>query len=123
MGANDFAKLPHIGESMKRKEDERFLTGNGQYTDDITQAKQKYAVFVRSPHAHAVIKSVDIAEASEMPRRRPGRTPQNNDIILWKNSVLADDSGIWRLSCFVRHSHREIMHAPAPVVSHRVAAG
>ena len=67
MGANDFAKLPHIGESMKRKEDERFLTGNGQYTDDITQAKQKYAVFVRSPHAHAVIKSVDIAEASEMP--------------------------------------------------------
>ena len=67
MGANDFAKLPHIGESLKRKEDERFLTGNGQYTDDITQAKQKYAVFVRSPHAHAVIKSVDIAEASEMP--------------------------------------------------------
>ena len=43
MGANDFAKLPHIGESLKRKEDERFLTGNGQYTDDITQAKQKYA--------------------------------------------------------------------------------
>ena len=31
MGANDFAKLPHIGESLKRKEDERFLTGNGQY--------------------------------------------------------------------------------------------
>ena len=29
MGASEFSKLPHIGESMKRKEDERFLTGNG----------------------------------------------------------------------------------------------
>ncbi|MBK8665634.1 MAG: xanthine dehydrogenase family protein molybdopterin-binding subunit [Burkholderiales bacterium] len=67
MGANEFAKLPHIGESLKRKEDERFLTGVGQYTDDITQAKQKYAVFVRSPHAHAVLKNVDTAAASAMP--------------------------------------------------------
>ncbi|QTD43763.1 xanthine dehydrogenase family protein molybdopterin-binding subunit [Ottowia testudinis] len=67
MGANDFATLPHIGTPLKRKEDERFLTGNGQYTDDIHQANQKYAVFVRSPHAHAAIKSVDIAEASKMP--------------------------------------------------------
>ena len=46
MGANEFAKLPHIGESLKRKEDERFLTGVGQYTDDINQANQKYAAFV-----------------------------------------------------------------------------
>jgi carbon-monoxide dehydrogenase large subunit len=36
MGASDFSKLPHIGESLKRKEDYRFLTGAGQYTDDIT---------------------------------------------------------------------------------------
>ena len=67
MGANDFAKLPHIGESMKRKEDERFLTGVGQYTDDIHQANQKYAVFVRSPHAHAALKSVDVGAAEKMP--------------------------------------------------------
>ena len=38
MGASDFSKLPHIGESLKRKEDYRFLTGAGQYTDDVVLA-------------------------------------------------------------------------------------
>ncbi|MBS0292360.1 MAG: xanthine dehydrogenase family protein molybdopterin-binding subunit [Proteobacteria bacterium] len=67
MGATEFAKLPHIGESVKRKEDLRFLTGVGNYTDDIVQPGQKYAVFVRSPHAHANILSVDTAAAAAMP--------------------------------------------------------
>ena len=50
MGANDsFAKLPHIGESLRRKEDYRFLTGSGQYTDDVNLGNQRYAIFVRSP--------------------------------------------------------------------------
>ena len=48
MGASDFSKLPHIGESLKRKEDVRFLTGVGNYTDDVNQANQKYAVFVQA---------------------------------------------------------------------------
>ena len=67
MGASDFAKLPGIGAAIKRKEDYRFLTGAGNYTDDITQANQTYAVFVRSPHAHATVNGVDIAAASDMP--------------------------------------------------------
>ena len=67
MGANEFAKLPHIGESLKRKEDVRFLTGVGNYTDDVNQANQKYAVFVRSPHAHARIKGIDATAAAAMP--------------------------------------------------------
>lgn len=67
MGASDIANLPHIGESLKRKEDYRFLTGSGQYTDDITLANQKVAVFVRSPHAHAQIKSIDVSAAEGMP--------------------------------------------------------
>ncbi|WP_042429474.1 xanthine dehydrogenase family protein molybdopterin-binding subunit [Comamonas granuli] len=67
MGANEFAKLPHIGESLKRKEDPRFLTGVGNYTDDIRQENQKYAVFVRSPYAHARLKRVDTAAAAAMP--------------------------------------------------------
>ncbi len=67
MGANEFAKLPHIGESLKRKEDLRFLTGQGNYTDDINLAHQKYGYFVRSPHAHAKINSVDISAAAKMP--------------------------------------------------------
>jgi carbon-monoxide dehydrogenase large subunit len=67
MGASDFAKLPHIGEAVRRKEDYRFLTGAGNYTDDITQANQTCAVFVRSPHAHAAIKSIDLTRAKAMP--------------------------------------------------------
>jgi carbon-monoxide dehydrogenase large subunit len=67
MGASDFANLPHIGESVRRKEDYRFLTGAGNYTDDINLANQRVAVFVRSPHAHAVIKSIDVSRAEAMP--------------------------------------------------------
>ena len=67
MGAPDFANLPHIGEAIKRKEDYRFLTGAGQYTDDIKQVDQTYAVFVRSPHAHANIKGIDLTKAKAMP--------------------------------------------------------
>ena len=40
MGASDFSSLPHIGEAVRRKEDYRFLTGAGQYTDDVTMANQ-----------------------------------------------------------------------------------
>ena len=67
MGAPDFANLPYIGESIKRKEDYRFLTGAGNYTDDINLPNQRYAVFVRSPHAHAVIKNLDVSKAEAMP--------------------------------------------------------
>ena len=47
MGAPDFGKLPHIGEALRRKEDYRFLTGAGQYTDDVNLAHQSHAVFLR----------------------------------------------------------------------------
>jgi aerobic carbon-monoxide dehydrogenase large subunit len=67
MGASDFSKLPHIGEPLKRKEDYRFLTGAGQYTDDVNLGHQNYAVFVRSPHAHALIKGIDVARAQALP--------------------------------------------------------
>ena len=67
MGASDFANLPHIGESVRRKEDYRFLTGAGQYTDDVVLANQAHAVFVRSPHAHAHIQSIDTAAARQAP--------------------------------------------------------
>jgi len=67
MGAIDFAKLPHIGEPLRRKEDYRFLTGAGQYTDDVQLANMRYAVFVRSPHAHANIRSLDKSAALAAP--------------------------------------------------------
>jgi carbon-monoxide dehydrogenase large subunit len=67
MGATDFANLPHIGEALVRKEDYRFLTGAGQYTDDIDLSGLTYAVFVRSPHAHARIRSIDKSAALAAP--------------------------------------------------------
>ena len=67
MGASDFSKLPHIGESLRRKEDYRFLTGAGQYTDDVQMANMTHAYFVRSPHAHAHIKSIDKKAALAAP--------------------------------------------------------
>ncbi|GGH26050.1 carbon monoxide dehydrogenase [Alsobacter metallidurans] len=56
-----------IGAPVRRKEDFRFITGKGQYTDDINRPGQTYAAFVRSPHAHAVIKSVDASAALASP--------------------------------------------------------
>ena len=67
MGASDFSKLPHIGEALRRKEDYRFLTGAGNYTDDIRLDNMTHAVFVRSPHAHANIKSINKAAALAAP--------------------------------------------------------
>ncbi|MEO7405070.1 MAG: xanthine dehydrogenase family protein molybdopterin-binding subunit, partial [Burkholderiales bacterium] len=49
---------PFIGQPVKRREDYRFLTGVGQYTDDLSLPGQTYAYFVRSPHAHAKIRSI-----------------------------------------------------------------
>ncbi len=52
-----------IGASVRRKEDLRFITGRGQYTDDINRQGQAYAYFLRSPHAHAGIASIETANA------------------------------------------------------------
>ena len=52
-----------IGARVKRVEDYRFLTGQGTYTDDINRPGQTYAYILRSPHAHARLKSVDTVAA------------------------------------------------------------
>src|SRR5260370_512139 len=56
-----------IGQPVRRKEDLRLVTGKGSYTDDISLPGQVYAVMVRSPHAHARIRAVDIAPAIAAP--------------------------------------------------------
>src|SRR3569833_2448967 len=56
-----------IGAPVRRKEDFRFITGQGQYTDDVVRPGETRAVFVRSPHAHAKIKKIDVAAAKRMP--------------------------------------------------------
>src|SRR5882724_8420431 len=56
-----------IGASVVRKEDRRFITGKGRYVDDIKLLGMTYAHFIRSPHAHAKVKSIDSSAAMKMP--------------------------------------------------------
>jgi carbon-monoxide dehydrogenase large subunit len=56
-----------LGASIKRREDPRFITGKGNYTDDLKLQGMTHAVFVRSPHANAKIRKIDTAKASKAP--------------------------------------------------------
>src|SRR6201989_548720 len=56
-----------IGARVVRKEDRRFITGKGKYVDDIKLVGMSFAHFIRSPHAHAKVKSIDSSAAMKMP--------------------------------------------------------
>jgi carbon-monoxide dehydrogenase large subunit len=56
-----------VGARIRRKEDPRFITGRGQYTDDVKVQGTLHVAFVRSPHAHARIRGVDLAAARTQP--------------------------------------------------------
>jgi carbon-monoxide dehydrogenase large subunit len=56
-----------LGASIKRREDPRFITGKGNYTDDLKLPGMTYAAFVRSPHANAKIRKIDTTKASKAP--------------------------------------------------------
>lgn len=56
-----------VGQPVRRKEDTRLVTGQGQYVDDLSFEGLVHACFVRTPHAHAVIREIDIAAAKGMP--------------------------------------------------------
>ncbi|HEY0421911.1 MAG TPA: xanthine dehydrogenase family protein molybdopterin-binding subunit, partial [Rhodopila sp.] len=56
-----------IGDSPKRREDARFVTGHGAYLDDLHFDQALHAVFLRSPHAHARINAIDTADALHSP--------------------------------------------------------
>ena len=64
MGASDTNVM---GKSVRRKEDYRFLTGAGQYTDDVNPDRHTHAYFLRSPHAHARIRGIDTSRAKAAP--------------------------------------------------------
>jgi carbon-monoxide dehydrogenase large subunit len=56
-----------IGAPVRRREDQRLLTGRGRYSDDLNLPGQAYAVMVRSPHAHAAIRGIDTVAARAAP--------------------------------------------------------
>jgi aerobic carbon-monoxide dehydrogenase large subunit len=67
MSAGGSGKYRLIGESLPRKEDFRFLTGAGRYLDDIEIPRALHATFVRSPHAHARLRAIDVTRALAAP--------------------------------------------------------
>ncbi len=58
---------PHVGRSLPRREDRRLLTGQGQFVADLALPRMLHAAFVRSPMAHARIRSVDLSRAATAP--------------------------------------------------------
>jgi len=60
-------RAPYVGRPMLRREDRRLLLGQGQYVGDITLPNMLHAAFLRSPHAHARIRSVDLRSAGAAP--------------------------------------------------------
>src|SRR5215469_16720637 len=61
------AEVIGIGRAPRRKEDQRFLTGRGNYVSDIKRPGMLAGVFVRSPHAHAVLRGIDKSAALAAP--------------------------------------------------------
>jgi aerobic carbon-monoxide dehydrogenase large subunit len=89
---------PFIGRPMPRFEDLRLVRGAGNYTDDVSVPEQAYAVFVRTPHAHARLVSIDVSAA----RARPG--------------VLAVLTGVH----YIADGHIGMAHMPNPADAHDV---
>src|SRR5690348_14714447 len=56
-----------IGDSIRRKEDDRFIRGRGNYVDDISLPGMLHMAILRSPYAHARIKSIKIDAAQALP--------------------------------------------------------
>ena len=56
-----------IGDAPKRREDLRFVTGRGRYLDDLVFERMAHAVVLRSPHAHALIRDIELSAAKAAP--------------------------------------------------------
>ena len=99
-----------LNQPSARREDQRFLTGRGRYSDDTAPAEALAVLFVRSPHAHALINGIDTAEALAMPGVVAVYTAADTSADklghLPAISEIKDEAG---------NRHREPPHLPMPV--------
>jgi len=105
----DLSQSP-IGKPLVRREDERFLTGRGQYTDDVVLPRQTYAYFLRSPYAHARIRGIDTTAALKSP----------GVVAIFTGKDVAD-SKIGGLPCgWLIHSRdgSPMKEPPHPIIAH-----
>jgi carbon-monoxide dehydrogenase large subunit len=102
-----------VGAPVRRKEDQRFITGKGHYTDDVTRPGQTYAYFLRSPHAHAKVKRIDSAAVIGMP----------GVVAVLTGTDLASDK-IGNLICgwmITSKDGSQMKMAPHPAIAHEKA--
>jgi aerobic carbon-monoxide dehydrogenase large subunit len=92
-----------IGQPVRRVEDRRFLTGRGNYVDDLALPRQAYAFMLRSPHAHAHIRAIDTAAAATMP----------GVLAVLTGDDLAHDR-LGPIPCLVALTNRDGSPAPLP---------
>ncbi|MEA2780415.1 MAG: aerobic carbon-monoxide dehydrogenase large subunit [Rhodospirillaceae bacterium] len=85
-----------IGQTVRRVEDRRFLTGSGQYVGDIDLPRQLHAYFLRSPHPHARIRKIDATAASAAP---------GVALVALGRDLVAD--GIGTLPCDIQLDNRD----------------
>src|SRR5215467_6505229 len=99
-----------IGQPVRRVEDRRFITGHGNYLDDIIRPRQAHAFMLRSPHAHAAIRAINTEPASSAPAV----------LAVFTGDDLARD-GIGTIPCLSAVTNRDGSCAvlpPHPAIAH-----
>src|ERR1700731_1332586 len=109
-----------LGEAFKRKEDARFIRGQGNYVDDVQLPGMLFGDIVRSPYAHALIKSVDISAALKMPGVLAVITGKDLDAagLAWMPTLSADTEAVLALD----RVHFQMQEVAFVVATSRYAA-
>src|SRR5215472_12061737 len=109
-----------LGEPYKRKEDARFIRGQGNYVDDVQLPGMFYGDIVRSPYGHALIKSIDISEAMKVPGVVAVVTGKDLDAagLAWMPTLSADTEAVLALD----RVHYQMQEVAFVVATSRYAA-
>src|SRR5438094_1047425 len=109
-----------LGEPYKRKEDARFIHGEGNYVDDVQLKGMLYGDIVRSPYAHALIKNIDISEAMKVPGVVAVITGKDLDAagLAWMPTLAADTEAVLALD----RVHYQMQEVAFVVATSRYAA-
>src|SRR5215472_11795160 len=109
-----------LGEAYKRKEDARFIRGQGNYVDDVNLPGMLYGDIVRSPYAHALIKNIDISKALEIPGVLAVITGKDLDAagLAWMPTLSADTEAVLALD----RVHFQMQEVAFVVATSRYAA-
>src|SRR2546421_10513066 len=109
-----------LGEAYKRKEDARFIRGQGNYVDDVQLPGMLYGDIVRSPYAHALIKSIDTSQALQVPGVLAVITGKDLEAagLAWMPTLSADTEAVLALD----RVHYQMQEVAFVVATSRYAA-